>query len=343
MSSFSVLDLERLPLGILSGIGFIGAGVIVKRDNNLVTGVTTAATIWFVSVLGLLFGGGQLVLGCAATALAIFILWGLRHAENYIPHERQGHLASSSTPAPLLKTTSERSSSKRVASSRAGKQRMIRPESLTALECTIRWRERPSHEPHTPAAVEQLRTLPGIRSLTWSESTCRRSAPRRCRLSSFSLREHLEPRRRKRRGVVLANPRHDLFANQASQIEALDPVRRTDQAAQLNGAIGQVRHLQIADLAVPKIRTLHDILKFRANLFHRELIIHIEKGPGNHLGAFPRPVRERIFDELAQRNDQPPEIPYLHHDVRGRNLLDPPHSPCTTTTSSMRIGSVKAI
>src|ERR1700759_3217854 len=72
-SSFSVLDLERLPLGILSGIGFIGAGVIVKRDNNVVSGVTTAATIWFVSVLGLLFGGGQLILGCAATALAIVL------------------------------------------------------------------------------------------------------------------------------------------------------------------------------------------------------------------------------------------------------------------------------
>ena len=50
-SSFIQLDLERLPLGILSGIGFIGAGVIVKKDNNIVSGVTTAATIWFVSVL----------------------------------------------------------------------------------------------------------------------------------------------------------------------------------------------------------------------------------------------------------------------------------------------------
>src|SRR6201999_2916528 len=74
-ASFAVLDLERLPLGILSGIGFIGAGVIVKKDNNIVTGVTTAATMWFVSVLGLLFGGGQLLLGCAAAVLGIVILW----------------------------------------------------------------------------------------------------------------------------------------------------------------------------------------------------------------------------------------------------------------------------
>src|ERR1700677_4145084 len=64
-SSFGILDLERLPLGILSGIGFIGAGVILKRENDTDSGVTTAATIWFVTVLGLLFGGGQLRLGIA--------------------------------------------------------------------------------------------------------------------------------------------------------------------------------------------------------------------------------------------------------------------------------------
>jgi putative Mg2+ transporter-C (MgtC) family protein len=61
-TSFVVLDLMRLPLGILSGIGFIGAGAIVRRDN-FVVGVTTAATLWFVTVLGLCFGGGQILLG----------------------------------------------------------------------------------------------------------------------------------------------------------------------------------------------------------------------------------------------------------------------------------------
>ena len=65
-SSFVVMDLMRLPLGILSGIGFIGAGVIIKRDAD-VSGVTTAATIWLVTVLGLLFGGGNLYLGAAVS------------------------------------------------------------------------------------------------------------------------------------------------------------------------------------------------------------------------------------------------------------------------------------
>jgi putative Mg2+ transporter-C (MgtC) family protein len=54
-------------------MGFIGAGAIVRR-NNLVHGVTTAATLWFVTVMGLCFGGGQLGLGLAALALAFYSL-----------------------------------------------------------------------------------------------------------------------------------------------------------------------------------------------------------------------------------------------------------------------------
>jgi putative Mg2+ transporter-C (MgtC) family protein len=47
-----MLDLMRLPLGILSSIGFIGAGAIVRR-RNFVVGVTTAATMCLVTVVGL--------------------------------------------------------------------------------------------------------------------------------------------------------------------------------------------------------------------------------------------------------------------------------------------------
>lgn len=78
--SFVVMDIMRLPLGILSGIGFIGAGAIVKR-GELVVGVTTAATLWFVTVMGLCFGGGQIALGIAAFGLAVVVLMGLKKFE----------------------------------------------------------------------------------------------------------------------------------------------------------------------------------------------------------------------------------------------------------------------
>src|SRR6185437_15655189 len=82
--SFVVLDLMRLPLGILSGMGFIGAGAILRK-GNMVLGVTTAATLWFTTVMGLCFGGGQIGLGAAALALALLTLWGLKAVEERMP------------------------------------------------------------------------------------------------------------------------------------------------------------------------------------------------------------------------------------------------------------------
>src|SRR5215813_6256159 len=89
--SFVKVDVMRLPLGILSGMGFIGGGVILRRDT-LVIGVTTAATLWFVTVAGLCFGGGQIVLGIAAVAVAYLALSALGFVEYRIERERQTDL-----------------------------------------------------------------------------------------------------------------------------------------------------------------------------------------------------------------------------------------------------------
>lgn len=96
--SFVVMDIMRLPLGILSGIGFIGAGAIVKR-GELAVGVTTAATIWFVTVMGLCFGGGQLSLGLEGFAAGFLVLRGLKTIEIRIPRRHSGvlRIAVSST------------------------------------------------------------------------------------------------------------------------------------------------------------------------------------------------------------------------------------------------------
>ncbi len=86
------LDMMRLPLGILSGIGFIGAGAIL-RHGEMVRGVTTAATMWLVTVIGLCFGGGQIGLGTAATVIALATLWLLKYAETGFVIRRSGSIA----------------------------------------------------------------------------------------------------------------------------------------------------------------------------------------------------------------------------------------------------------
>jgi putative Mg2+ transporter-C (MgtC) family protein len=90
-TSFAVMDVMRLPLGILTGVGFIGAGTIFKK-GDLITGVTTAATLWLITVIGLCLGGGQLVLGLAATALAVITLWALQWVDRAIPREHRARL-----------------------------------------------------------------------------------------------------------------------------------------------------------------------------------------------------------------------------------------------------------
>lgn len=80
--SFAIADVLRLPLGILTGVGFIGAGAIL-RHNERVIGLTTAATLWFVTTVGLCFGGGQLGLGLAASSLAFIILYSLKALDRY--------------------------------------------------------------------------------------------------------------------------------------------------------------------------------------------------------------------------------------------------------------------
>jgi putative Mg2+ transporter-C (MgtC) family protein len=85
------MDLMRLPLGILTGVGFIGGGAILHR-RDLITGVTTAATLWVVTVIGLCLGGGQTILGIAATVLALSVLWGLKWCDQHMPREQRATL-----------------------------------------------------------------------------------------------------------------------------------------------------------------------------------------------------------------------------------------------------------
>ncbi|MCI0151745.1 MgtC/SapB family protein [Paraburkholderia sediminicola] len=90
-NSFVVLDLMRLPLGILSGVGFIGAGAILRKDG-LIMGVTTAATLWFVTVIGLCAGGGQIALAVTGTALGLIVLQVLGVLERHLPRNHHAWL-----------------------------------------------------------------------------------------------------------------------------------------------------------------------------------------------------------------------------------------------------------
>jgi putative Mg2+ transporter-C (MgtC) family protein len=89
--SFVMNDLMRLPLGILTGVGFIGGGAILRRDT-LVIGLTTAATLWLATIIGLCIGGGQILLGVISTVLGLFALWILKWVEGELQGEVRARL-----------------------------------------------------------------------------------------------------------------------------------------------------------------------------------------------------------------------------------------------------------
>ncbi|MDD4615904.1 MAG: MgtC/SapB family protein [Alphaproteobacteria bacterium] len=70
------IDPSRIIQGITTGIGFLGAGVIM-RDGLNISGLTTAASIWTVATIGVMVGIGFLPAGVALAAIAtIFMMWG---------------------------------------------------------------------------------------------------------------------------------------------------------------------------------------------------------------------------------------------------------------------------
>ncbi|TPK98421.1 MgtC/SapB family protein [Mesorhizobium sp. B2-4-12] len=93
--SFARMDVLRFPLGVLTGVGFIGGGAILRR-GDLVTGVTTAASMWIMTVIGLAFGGGQFGLGAIATLLTMVTLQALKWIDLKIPRDHHAILSVSS-------------------------------------------------------------------------------------------------------------------------------------------------------------------------------------------------------------------------------------------------------
>lgn len=77
-------DHTRIAAQIIPGIGFIGAGSILHARGDLVTGITTAATIFVVASVGMAVGGGMYITAIVATALILCVLILLGVAERFL-------------------------------------------------------------------------------------------------------------------------------------------------------------------------------------------------------------------------------------------------------------------
>jgi putative Mg2+ transporter-C (MgtC) family protein len=96
---FTIVGMEMVPAGtdpsrvastIVSGIGFLGAGAILRTGRSI-QGLTTAATIWVNAAIGMAVGTGAYGLGIAATAITLVVLWIVGIIERRV----ERHLAGS--------------------------------------------------------------------------------------------------------------------------------------------------------------------------------------------------------------------------------------------------------
>lgn len=69
-------DPRRIAAAVVSGIGFLGAGMILRERGSIV-GLTTAASVWLVAALGMGIGMGQYLMVALATLLVLVVLWAI--------------------------------------------------------------------------------------------------------------------------------------------------------------------------------------------------------------------------------------------------------------------------
>lgn len=76
-------DTARIAAALVTGIGFLGAGAIV-RSGRSVAGLTTAATLWATAAVGLAAGAGFYLLAAGSVALMLLVLRGLNFAKDWL-------------------------------------------------------------------------------------------------------------------------------------------------------------------------------------------------------------------------------------------------------------------
>jgi putative Mg2+ transporter-C (MgtC) family protein len=94
-----VVDPSRVASYVVSGIGFLGAGAIIKHGIN-VRGLTTAASLWVVAAIGVAVGAGMYTFSVATTALVILALWPLAQVKKALAGKAEESRRLSVTLAP---------------------------------------------------------------------------------------------------------------------------------------------------------------------------------------------------------------------------------------------------
>lgn len=159
----AAIDPTRIAAGIVTGIGFLGAGLIVLRKNT-VYGLTTAASVWAVAAIGMAAGAGMYLPAAIATGISLVILSGLKPLEQRLfPRKRFETLTIRITRQEIPLATIENSirnlhlALKRLQLQSGGRD----DESIITLELEG------AQEQNLAQLAEHLSSFPGVREVSY--------------------------------------------------------------------------------------------------------------------------------------------------------------------------------
>lgn len=93
-------DPVRIAANLVSGVGFLGAGAILRSKGRIV-GLTTASTIWVAAALGMGIGGGQYLIAILGAAIVLVVLWAFQKLEVLIDNIRETRTYEVAYPAEM--------------------------------------------------------------------------------------------------------------------------------------------------------------------------------------------------------------------------------------------------
>lgn len=97
---------EKLIAGVVTGVGFLGAGVIMRTGSGEVRGLTTAASIWAVAAVGVIVGAGDYIMGTVIAMLIMLLLsWEQLPLLRRVGHPRRRESAREEIEAALIPGT----------------------------------------------------------------------------------------------------------------------------------------------------------------------------------------------------------------------------------------------
>jgi putative Mg2+ transporter-C (MgtC) family protein len=154
-------DPSRLAAQIVTGIGFLGGGAIV-RQGLTVKGLTTAASIWATASVGVAIGAGSYVLGIGGTLLVVGTLFGLRRLSNLLQRwgvSREEYVLSTTTEFDAQRVVDA------IRSERVDLRALERREGDEEDQIVLVVKLRPLYRPEQ--LIDVLGSLDGVRYVEW--------------------------------------------------------------------------------------------------------------------------------------------------------------------------------